>query len=257
MKKLYYLRKPISLSPIQKLIKDSKEDYDDIVVIFDYDQTLTQKDGVKGSARGGEKSIRFLNWLNDNKIKWYVNTARGAGAVAAIATSMKNFKIPFSPILIDQTQRVCLSPKPGVGFIGEQTKHDGVEIGMCNNIISAGYDKDISTDYILSKLKNKPKLLIFVDDNSTNILNLYRYFDNKPSIDFYGVIYEPYKDAEEDHEATMAIFHEEVESMETKRGEHFPDIEHINEEYNNSSGGRRKKTQKSNSRSRLRKSRKV
>jgi len=251
---LYYLPKPLSLSPVRTLIEQSGLNLNDVAVFFDYDQTLTQSEKipvlnpngtqritssgipatqVKGSIRGGEKTRAFLNYLNDNHIKWYVNSARGPGGVSAVSTSMANFKIPFSPIMINKDQVQCLSPKVGLGFMGTTFKDaNGVDIGICNNVISAGYNKDIATDYVISQMDTSPKLVIFVDDNATNILNLYNYFLRKPEIKYIGIIYEPFLSAEEDHEASMA----------TLRTIGTP-IQDINKEYGNS-GGRRRKTKK-------------
>jgi hypothetical protein len=265
---LYYLPKPLSLSPIRSLIESSGFDLNDVAVFFDYDQTLTQSEIVpvlnpdgsrrltssglpatqtKGSIRGGETTRTFLNYLNDNHIKWYVNSARGPGGVGAVSQSMRNLKIPFSPIMINKDQEECFSPKVGLGYMGKVFKdNNGVEIGICNNVISAGYNKDIATDYIISQMDTPPKLVIFVDDNATNILTLYNYFLKKTDIDilYKGVIYEPYIKAEEDHEA----------SMHTLRGEGMPPIQEITEEYRN--GGRRRKNRKTRKARKTRKNRK-
>ena len=259
---LYYLAKPVSLSPIRKLIENSGFSLDEIVVFFDFDQTLTQTDRIpimnpdgtqmrtkagvlatqsKGSIRGGDATRSFLKYLNDNGIKWYVNTARGAGAVPAVATSMVNFNIPFSPIMIKPDQQQCLSSKPLLGFMGETVKYKESEIGICNNVVSAGYDKDVSSEYVMSLLPVKPKLLIFVDDNATNILTLYNYFKYKnPEINYKGVIYEPFLSAEEDHET----------SMETLRGEGMPPIQDITAEYGASGGRRRNRKSRKNRKNR-------
>jgi hypothetical protein len=257
---LYHLDRPLSLNPIRKLIEDSGFSLDEIVVFFDFDQTLTQteripimnpdgtqmrtKAGVlatqsKGSIRGGDATRSFLNYLNDNGIKWYVNTARGAGGVSAVAQSMVNFKIPFSPIMIKPDQQQCLSPK--LGFMGESVKYKESEIGICNNVVSAGYDKDVSSDYVMSLLPVKPKLLIFVDDNATNILTLYNYIKYKnPELSYKGVIYEPFLSAEEDHESSMA----------TLRSEGMPPIQEITAEYGASGGRRRNRKSRKNRKNR-------
>jgi hypothetical protein len=262
---LYYLPKPLSLSPVRTLIEQSGLNLNDVAVFFDYDQTLTQSERVpvlnpngtqrltstgiqatqtKGSIRGGEKTRTLLNYLNDNHIKWYVNSARGPGGVSAVSASMANFKIPFSPIMINKDQIQCFSTKAGLGFMGTAFKDkDGVEIGICNNVISAGYNKDIATDYVISQMDSPPKLVIFVDDNATNILNLYNYFLRKPEIKYIGIIYEPFVSAEEDHEA----------SMETLKSLTIP-IQDIIKEYGNTGGRRKNKSRKSKNSRKLRKS---
>ena len=237
---LYWLPKPLSLSPIRTLIEQSGLDLNDIAVFFDYDQTLTQTEEIplynpncsrkltskgipakqsKGSVRGSQQTINFLNYLNANHVKWYVNTARGPGMVDSIGMSMNNFKIPFSPIMIIEGQQENVKIP---------LKYNGVDIGIYNNVISANYDKDVATDYVISEMDTNPKLVIFVDDNALNILTLYDYFLRKPEINFIGVIYEPFLNAEGDHEA----------SMETLRSIGTP-IQEINKEYG--VGGRRKR----------------
>jgi len=268
---LYYLAKPISLSPIRKLIEDSGFSLDEIVVFFDFDQTLTQTDRIpimnpdgtqmrtkagvlatqsKGSIRGGDATRSFLKYLNDNGIKWYVNTARGAGGVSAVAQSMVNLKIPFSPIMIEKDQVECLSPKAGLGFMGVTKKYksptdqrvgNGGDMGICNNIISIDYDKDYACEYVMSLLPVKPKLLILVDDNAANILSLYTYITNyAPELNYKGVIYEPYLTAEQNHEPSMEIL----------RGEGMPPIQEITAEYGASGGRRRNRKSRKNRKNR-------
>jgi hypothetical protein len=258
---LYFLPATLSLSPIRTLIETSGFALNEIAVFFDFDQTLkqtnvtflTDKNGnpriskqsgqplkeSKAAVRGGDVTISFLNYLIDNGVKWYVNTARGAGGVPAVAQSMVNFKIPFSPIMIKPDQQQCLSPT--LGFMGESVKYKESEIGICNNVVSAGYDKDVSSEYVMSLLPVKPKLLIFVDDNATNILTLYNYIKYKnPELSYKGVIYEPFLSAEEDHET----------SMETLRGEGMPPIQDITAEYGASGGRRRNRKSRKNRKNR-------
>jgi hypothetical protein len=110
-------------------------------------------------------------------------------------------------------------------------------------VISAGYNKDIATDYVISQMDTPPKLVIFVDDNATNILNLYNYFLRKPEIKYIGIIYEPFLNAEEDHEA----------SMETLSSLNIP-IQELIKEYGNTGGRRKSKSRKSRKSRKLRKS---
>lgn len=201
------LDKPASLAPILAILLRTSFAFEDILVVFDYDQTLTQKDGMKGSIRGGEPTRNFLVFMNEHKIKWYINTARGPGSVGAVAQSCKNLGIPFSPISIVKDQKQCFSEKPGLGYIGYSVKdNEGVEIGLCNNIISAGYNKDIAIDFILKNLSSSPKLVIFVDDNAINVYNVYQYFRHiHPTMYFLGVVYEPYASEEEDHKMGLDL----------------------------------------------------
>jgi len=203
MSSIYELKKPKSLLPIKELIEKSGIPLSEIAIFFDFDQTLTQKDGFKATLRGGNESAEFLAYLNSSDIKWYVNTAAGSGpsSTGAIATSMKNYKIPFSNHPINGN--ICLSEKERVGFLGVTDKTGGINIGYCNNIVSAGYNKAEAIDFVLGTIEpNGPiKLIIFVDDNAKNVENVYKHFNGKKTI--IGIIYEPYKIAEPDHEHGM------------------------------------------------------
>jgi hypothetical protein len=253
---IHFLPRPLSLSPIRTLIETSGFALDEIVVFFDFDQTLTQVDMIPDvnpktgapiekkvlSIRGGDATRSFLNWLNENGIKWYVNTAAGPGGTESVATEMarKTTNIPFSPIMIDPDQKQCLSPKPYVGFIAKKDiSYMDKQIGICNNIISAGFDKHIACYYVMSKMDVKPKLLIFVDDNAANIYKVYiNIKDDFPEINFKGVVYEPYRSAEKEHEEFLTLLKEN------------PGIQEINAEYGASGGRRRNRKSRRNRKNR-------
>ena len=260
--------KPLSLSPIRTLIETSGFALDEIVVFFDFDQTLTQVDIIPDvnpdgttklnpktglpiekkvlSIRGGDATRSFLNWLNENRVKWYVNTAAGPGGTASVATEMarKTTNIPFSPIMIDPDQPQCLSPKPSVGFIAktfyyEEPQKGRTQIGICNNIISASFDKHIACYYVMSKMDVKPKLLIFVDDNAANIHKVYTNIKvDLPEINFKGVVYEPYRSAEKEHEEFLTLLKDN------------PGVQDITAEYGASGGRRRSRKSRRNRKNR-------
>jgi hypothetical protein len=254
---LYFLPATLSLSPIRTLIETSGFALNEIAVFFDFDQTLkqtnvtflTDKNGnpriskqsgqplkeSKAAVRGGDVTISFLNYLIDNGVKWYVNTARGPGSVAAVAQTMRLLRIHFSPIMVRPGQEQC-------GVLGERDLiHNGVEIGVCNNIVSAGRQKDHSTDYVISQMPERPKLIIFVDDNAENILVVYRHIkNNMPEINFKGVISDPVPDIEEGHLESMAIL----------EGEGMPPMQDITAEYGASGGRRRSRKSRRNRKNR-------
>ena len=232
-RKIYILDKYISLSPVRKFIDESGFRPDEVIVMFDFDQTLTAKYGTTTEStriRGREKTLHMIQHLNKDDIRWYVNTARGPGTVSAIAKLMKNlYKIPFSTSYIldkDGSPAKCTETKEKSGqydyiikggpftyefTYGEKTDFKAT-FGICNNIISAtgpeggayGYAKDLALHHILSiKAKEstdlyKPKLIIFVDDNITNIQKIYTYMKEKQKdINFIGIIYEPWDHPED------------------------------------------------------------
>ena len=119
--------------------------------------------------------------------------------------------------------------------------HNGVEVGVCNNIVSAGRQKDHSTDYVISQMPERPKLIIFVDDNAENILVVYRHIkNNMPEINFKGVISDPVPDIEEGHLESMAIL----------EGEGMPPMQDITAEYGASGGRRRSRKSRRNRKNR-------
>jgi len=211
---VYELKKPKTLLPIKALIESTHIPLDKIAIFFDFDQTLTQKDGFKASLRGGEESLAFLNYLNDSNIKWYVNTAAGIGpsSTGTIATSMAQLKIPFSKSPIKE--HVCMSQKVGVGYRGVAEKYGDIDIGYCNNIVSAGYNKAEAIDFVLGTI-GPIELIIFVDDNAQNVKNVYDHFKGK--IPIIGIVYEPYLKAEHDHQAGMELLRNEIKQLGGKR----------------------------------------
>jgi hypothetical protein len=99
---LYFLEKGVSMMPIKDLIERSGVDKSKIVVMFDFDGTLTytekrkkfkkdgtanlypdgrlmgqQKEEPTGKIRGGKGTREFLLYCNANRIPWFINTAAG------------------------------------------------------------------------------------------------------------------------------------------------------------------------------------
>jgi hypothetical protein len=193
---------------------------EDVMVFFDFDQTLTQADtqssGNGGppktvsSVRGGKPTLEFIEYMNEKGIRWYVNTARGPGSTAAVAQNMvKQYKLPFSGekdwIFPGQSSGQKLTPE-GLSFVAEEVKHRDSTVGYVRNVISCGYDKEIATDWVLSKQSHLPKLLIFVDDNAKNIDTIWTYMKSeRPSMLFYGIVYEPYRSKEKGHIDSLEI----------------------------------------------------
>jgi len=253
---LYFLPATLSLSPIRTLIENSGFALNEIAVFFDFDQTLkqtnvtyfTDKNGnpiiskltgerlkeSKAAVRGGDKTISFLNYLNDNGVKWYVNTARNSGAVSSVARTMELFHIPFSNIMVRPGQEQCRD-------LGERVKHNDVEVGLCNNIVSAGHQKDIATDYVISQMPETPRLIIFVDDNAENILGVYRHIMKYyPAMHFKGVVSDPVPEIEKGH----------LDAMANLEGVGMPPFQQITSEYGASGGRRRSRKSRKNRKNR-------
>ena len=231
-REIYILDKYISLSPVRKFIDQSGFRPDEIMVMFDFDQTLTAKYGTTTDStriRGREKTLHMIQHLNKDDIRWYINTARGPGSPPSIAKLMKNlYKIPFSTsyiLNIEGKPARCTETRQKDGAfdyisVGGSFKYGEATIGICNNIISAtgseggeyGYAKDLALNYILSIKATqstdlyKPKLIIFVDDDITNIQKIYTYMKEKQKdINFIGIIYEPWDHPEHPDEDITAL----------------------------------------------------
>ena len=174
--------------------------------MFDFDQTLTFVQSMKSAVRGGEKTMELLEYMNSQGISWYINTAAGAGAPSGIAVSTKQLRIPLSPAQIIPNQPPCFRTfKTTSNFFDIKQSFNGVDVGICDNIISAGYNKEYAVDFILQQPHIKvPTLFIFVDDNAANIRNVWRYFKTtRPDVHFVGVVYEPAVKPEADHLAEL------------------------------------------------------
>ena len=76
-REIYILDKYISLSPVRKFIDQSGFRPDEVIVMFDFDQTLTAKYGTTTDStriRGREKTLHMIQHLNKDDIRWYINT---------------------------------------------------------------------------------------------------------------------------------------------------------------------------------------
>jgi hypothetical protein len=244
---IYFLHKEISLSPVRKMITDaiaSGIKKDEIVVLFDYDETLVDNTPSGAILRGGDTTKGLLNYMNDNHIKWYINTARGAQVVTSVAENMESIGIPYSPFFIKRDQSSCFVE--GAGHFPDVFTYKKIEMGVCNNIISASYEKALATDFIFSNLDTLPKLVIFVDDNEINTINMVPYFQTThPTIDFKCVIYEPIKPSIDYNASAM-----------NKIRRDFPPLIHITKE-ETIEGGKRRKLKRSRKSRKSRKSKKT
>ena len=242
---------------------------------------INSKTGLQGTQtvgvlRGGESTLKVLKDFISKGTPWFVNTARGAGTTDIIKTSMKNLSInrnvtgepidskkitkeggiPFS-VCINSLPALeykeCLERKFKANAMGVEVpiteNGAGVsEMGITNNIISAGYEKDYSTEYVLRRLPSMPNLVIFVDDNAMNIDKMYKHMKaNHDNVHFIGVVIEPFT-MEDDHMTAM----EELNTL--TKGDGSPLMETISEEY--MSGGRRSRRRKQSHRRRRRTNRK-
>ena len=187
-----------SLDKIQKIIESSNVPYDKIAVFFDYDQTLNLPEIIEkkkvSKIRGGKGTEELIHFLNKNHINWFINTAAGTGplTLASLVTTSKRMGLSL-PNWINSG---CFNEKMQ-SYSGKKLTQDGVEYGVCNNIVSAGYDKPLATEFALQyyKIAPYPSLIIFADDGPMNVLELYNHFtigdgQNK-GLHFVGVFYEP------------------------------------------------------------------
>jgi hypothetical protein len=244
------------------LIETSGVDLSKIVVMFDFDGTLTHptkkpvfnkngtplissKTGQQATKailkiRGGKSTKDFLLYLNEKNIPWFINTAAGPGNTTAVAIESRRMSEEFEGTPDGIPCSVCVAKLPELQPLTDynnkdaecmtpkQIKVNEINIGMQYNIISAGYEKDAAAEYILTNLPSMPELVIFVDDNAINISKIYNYMVAKhPEMKFIGVVAEPFVE-ESDHRDGMATLAEAGK----------PSMQELSSEY--SSGGRRR-----------------
>ena len=207
---VYLLQKDSSLSVVEKFIDKSKLKPDEIIVMFDFDGTLTQKDPnnvKKVNARGGDETRNMIDNLNKKDIKWYINTAAPPGGLGSMVGQMETtLKIPLSSTKIYPGQLKCKKTE------NNSTSYKSVMIenntlGVCDNMIShIAKEKQTAAEFILSKLTTPPKLVIFVDDSYMNVYTMYKHFEIKQGIEFIGILYEPYSTEEENQKEALDAF---------------------------------------------------
>jgi len=215
---VYLLEKGSSLSIVEKFIERSGLKADEIIGMFDFDGTLTQKTGATVNARGGDATRSMITNLNTKGIKWYINTAAPPGGLGSMVGQMETtLRIPLSPTKIYPGQPECKK-----GANSKSYKSDMIEsgtFGVCNNMIShKDKEKDKAAEFILSKLTTQPKLVVFVDDSYMNVYTMYKYFENKEGIQFIGILYEPYSSVVEagQEQALLAFAADEIPILPIK-----------------------------------------
>ena len=206
---VYLLQKDSSLSVVEKFIDKSKLKPDEIIVMFDFDGTLTQKDPnnvKKVNARGGDETRNMIDNLNKKDIKWYINTAAPPGGLGSMVGQMETtLKIPLSSTKIYPGQPECKRGANSTSYKSEMIENN--TFGVCDNMIShKDKEKQTAAEFILSKLTTPPKLVIFVDDSYMNVYTMYKHFEIKQGIEFIGILYEPYSTEEENQKEALDAF---------------------------------------------------
>ena len=206
---VYLLQKDSSLSVVEKFIDKSKLKPDEIIVMFDFDGTLTQKDPnnvKKVNARGGKATIDMIDNLNKKGIKWYINTAAPPGGLGSMVGQMETtLKIPLSSTKIYPGQPECKKGENSKSYESVMIKEN--TLGVCDNMIShIAKVKQAAAEFILLNLTTPPKLVIFVDDSYMNVYTMYKHFEIKQGIEFIGILYEPYSTEEENQKEALDAF---------------------------------------------------
>ena len=215
---VYLLEKGSSLSIVENFIDKSKLKQDEIIVMFDFDGTLTKKSGTSVNARGGDATRNMITNLNTKGIKWYINTAAPPAGLGSMVGQMETtLKIPLSLTKIYPGQPECKKGANSKSYQSEMIENE--TFGVCDNMIShKDKEKDKAAEFILSKLTTQPKLVIFVDDSYMNVYTMYKYFENKEGIQFIGILYEPYSSVVEagQEQALLAFAADEIPILPIK-----------------------------------------
>lgn len=202
--KLMVIEKDKSLKPIIDMIKESKIAYSKIVVAFDFDQTLTAKKGMTLGLRGGAETKELIDFLNSNKINWFVITASSSTTSPAISF-VNSLKLTFPENLKNDCQKEVKGKTDFFEKLYENipmvegSATNSYSFKACNNIItgySAPYRKNLSLEFAMQHYKIPyPELIIFVDDSAKNVITVYDHYKTGDAKDkkvsFIGIVYEP------------------------------------------------------------------
>lgn len=208
------LPKTSSLKIVQKIIEKSKIPYKDIIVVFDFDETLKEQKTIplmkdnkplinsktgkqatekKYVLKGGKETQEMLDFLNKNNINWFIFTA--AERADRQIGAFKNLKLESPQNLKNNCDKTSAQKKINAK-IGEEKE---LSFGVCDNIINImeeayRYHKHLAFEFAIKHFKLPyPKLVIFVDDNAANVEKFYNNFKTgmgkNKGLKYYGIIY--------------------------------------------------------------------
>jgi len=166
-----------NLTDVKKIVEYFLKNRDeleksDIAILYDYDRTLTEKDAKnpKGEVvlRDGQDARDMITKFYHDGVQQFIITA-GANTLSGITGFLNelNGTLKLGNIFHPQNEKDKDAPL-GLGRVFRK-----------GNVISS-QDKNIAMDYIMWRLLDEkrisPKLIIFVDDSPSNILNMNSHF---------------------------------------------------------------------------------
>ena len=160
---------------------------DEILVSFDFDGTLGARRSMKSMFLQKDnpvshqdtydqemKSVQVLDKLNKLKIPYFVNIANDNPCRAMESMHEHRYEIghdtkvekqrssmPISTILIEKHME-------NIGIEKAFSFH-GKNLRQCGHVLSAGYDKHVPIDYVITNFNLSTKVIIHVDDGPINI----------------------------------------------------------------------------------------
>jgi hypothetical protein len=220
------LSKTESLKPLIEWINEHKAKIpeSEMALAFDFDGTITDLDSTKkgpkkgdAALRGGADSRAMFHFLDAQKMKWFILSAKASTKLAVESVALKLASV----LALDQPEwskvpPSCTITKDKFGSFNTKAKDemkgnfhfDGKTYNtlQCNNIITAvepteardqgAFHKDVSLEYALSLYFTEyPKFIIFADDNARNVMTIYNYFKTGKgagkNVEVIAVLFDP------------------------------------------------------------------
>lgn len=207
-----------SIKRVQDIIKESGLAADEILVVFDFDQTLTgrkiKEDGKliedgKDVFHGSVTNNTIINWLYNKGIAWGILSARSRTktSVEAVEQKMKDFGIKSKlkkPFKVERRTTFYRGKLQDVDYGLWNEKAYAAEPGD-----EYAFYKDIGLDYLIENYATEfnggyPKLIIFVDDSAVNIQTIHdcftKDFGRTHDTKVYALLYEQPDKTEPGHQ---------------------------------------------------------
>jgi hypothetical protein len=199
-----------TISKLTQLIKDLKIDPSELLVSFDMDLTIKGPQVVTEGRpsfgfRESQTTLDALTDLSTQGINFIINSAAGAHSTASIWNAALHLGVPRN----SRFDTNCTYTNPDTNRIDTRnatlSHYNDFIVGQCDQVVSAGYDKEVGIEYFIETYQLAPSWIIHIDDGAINILNLYEHFKGNSKYKFLGLYYphalssgEPFQEESED-----------------------------------------------------------
>ena len=192
----------------------------EILVVFDFDQTLTGRKIMESGRLVDCSPINntIINSLNKRGIAWGILSARTISptTLESIKDEVNEFRDTQGSSVQSRLEGLLQEETRTVYYKGQsQPIRYGIldQLDFASMGGSFSYEKDLALDYLIEKYKSKyfedhyPKLIIFVDDNAENVLRMRDYFTTGygriHDTTVYALVYDPTTRGEQGHQLAL------------------------------------------------------